>query len=186
MVELLILRRADVNVINKRGDTPLHYAARHKSDEETVKILVRAGARIEFKNKLGNTPFAGAAITNRVRSGEFLLGNGVNRYTTNKYGDTPLRETIHHNCHEFLEMLLRKGTRHNDINTSGSSILHAAALEGDLRTLVILSSFNLCGLDTNARNDRGHTAREVFETRMGTSDAFREHFFALLKSLSTS
>lgn len=40
LVELLILRRADVNFTNNRGDTTLHYTARHKDDVETVTVLV--------------------------------------------------------------------------------------------------------------------------------------------------
>lgn len=184
IVEVLILRQATVNAVNKRGDTPLHYASRHQDDVETVKVLVGAGAWVDHKNKLGNTPFAGAAITNRVSSGEFLILNGADRHTSNKYGDTPLRETIHHNRHEFLKMLLQMGTKYNEVNKSGSSILHAAALEGNSRTIEILTSFRVSGLDSSLRDNQGYTALELCEKRIGVSDIFKERFSNMVHQLS--
>lgn len=184
IVEVLILRQAKVNAENNRGDTPLHYAARHQDNVETVKILIGAGAQVDHKNNLGNTPFAGAAITNSVSSGEFLISNGADRHTSNTYGDTPLRETIYNNRHEFLKMLLQMGTKYNEVNKSGSSILHAIALEGDLGTLEVLNSFGVSGLDATLRDDQGYTALELCDKRIGASDAFKERFSNMVQRLS--
>ncbi|KAI8625412.1 ankyrin repeat-containing domain protein [Xylariaceae sp. FL1651] len=186
MIELLILRKADVNFANNRGDTPLHYAARHRDDVESVKVLVQAGARVDCKNSLGNTPFAGAAITNRLSSGKYLLQNGADRYSRNKYGDTPLRETVHHNCHEFLRMLLQTGTRYDDINRSGTTILHALALEGDRETAEILKTFKMTGLDTQLRNAKGKTAMDVCQERVGAPEGFKDAFSELWASLNAT
>jgi ankyrin repeat protein len=186
IVELLILRRANVNFTNNRGDTPLHYAARHKDDLESVKILVQAGARVDQKNFLGNTPFAGAAITNRVASGKYLLQCGADKQSSNKYGDTPLREAVHHNCHEFLQMLLNVGTRHDDINKSGSSVLHALALEGDTKTVEILRAASMTDLDTQLKNTRGEMPMDVCRKRIGAPEGFKEAFSQLLSTLGSN
>jgi ankyrin repeat protein len=183
MVELLLLRRADVNFANKGGDTPLHYAARHRDDVESVRVLIQAGAQVDRKNSPGNTPFAGAAITNKVASGRYLLQNGADRLTTNKDGDTPLRETVYHNCHEFLRMLLQEGTKYDEVNRRGSTILHAVALEGDTETVEILKASGLTGLDPRMKNDRGETAMDVCEKRINAPDVFKTAFSEFLTSL---
>lgn len=139
---------------------------------------------MDRKNCLGNTPFAGAAITNKLASGRYLLQRGADRLSTNKYGDTPLRETVHHNCHEFLRMLFLEGTKNDVANTSGSTILHAAALEGDAETVAILKSFNLSGLDPKTKNNRGERAMDVCQKRMGTPDALKTAFSELIDSLN--
>jgi len=186
IVELLILQRADVNTSNDRGDTPLHCAVRHTDDVETVKILIRAGAQVNRPNFLGTTPFACAALAGRIQSGRYLLHRGADRYVANKYGYTPLRETIHYNCHDFLRMLLETETRYrNDVSKAGSSILHSLALEGDTETVGILRAANMSGLDIDMRNLKGETAMDMCGKRIGAPEGFTEAFSQLLESLST-
>ena len=54
-VRLALKLGADVNASNDEGDTALHGAARIKSDA-IVQLLVDSGARMDAKNKLGQTP----------------------------------------------------------------------------------------------------------------------------------
>lgn len=183
MVQLLLGRGANVNAANSRGDTPLHYAARHKGDLRTVKMLVHAGALIDAPNSLGNTPLAGAAITNRVAAGRYLLQRGADRHSKNMYGDTPLRETVQHNRHDFLEMLLEGGTRYDEVNRRGSTILHTLALEGNTRTAQLLLAADLEGIDPESKNGDGKTAVDILEGRTGLPGGFGEAFTELIASI---
>jgi uncharacterized protein len=54
-IQLLIERGADVNAINSRGMTAMHYAARTGNDP-AVQFLADHGARLDVKDRLGRTP----------------------------------------------------------------------------------------------------------------------------------
>ncbi len=61
MVKALLAARADVNVVDKHGYTPLLYAATIDfGDAETVELLLRAGANPNVKTKDGKTALAQA------------------------------------------------------------------------------------------------------------------------------
>jgi ankyrin repeat protein len=54
-VQLLIDRGADVNAVNSRGMTPMHYAARTGNDR-AIQLLAEHGASLDAKDRLGRTP----------------------------------------------------------------------------------------------------------------------------------
>jgi HEAT repeat protein len=56
-VKLLLERGADPNGADANGNTPLMAAAMHGCDRELMRILIKAGAKIDVKNKSGLTPF---------------------------------------------------------------------------------------------------------------------------------
>lgn len=61
MVELLLNARANVNLCDAVGDTPLHqavYASIDGSHKAVVELLLKAGADVSAKNKKGLTPIA--------------------------------------------------------------------------------------------------------------------------------
>jgi hypothetical protein len=55
VVKLLIANGADVNAVNSRNLTALHYAARNGNDE-VIQLLVLHGARLDIKDRIGRTP----------------------------------------------------------------------------------------------------------------------------------
>lgn len=56
-IRLLLDRGADVNGADGHGNTPLMEAASHGCDRETMKMLIKAGAKVDAKNQGGLTPF---------------------------------------------------------------------------------------------------------------------------------
>jgi ankyrin repeat protein len=185
ILELLILHGAKVDARDNHGSQAIHYACRHQPDVEPVKVLLRAGALSTARNNLGHTPFSGAARKNRHAIGAHLLRAGTDTSARSIDGNTPLFEAIFHNSHEFLQLLLANGIRYNTINNSGSNILHAAALEADVRTVQILAAARLLGLDCEAKDGNGKTLREVFDTRFNAPQGFGEAFESLLDSLGS-
>ena len=71
MVEALLQLRADVNATDQRDMTPLHHAAGTVA-EDTMRVLLDAGADVRAQNTDGRTPLGllghrGAAEGCRVR-----------------------------------------------------------------------------------------------------------------------
>ena len=56
-VKLLLERGADPNGSDVNGNTALMAAASHGCDRELTRMLIKAGARVDAKNKAGLTPF---------------------------------------------------------------------------------------------------------------------------------
>jgi len=54
-IKLLILEGADVNMINRAGVTPLHFAA-DRGHKEVVQLLISKGADVNAVTKYGITP----------------------------------------------------------------------------------------------------------------------------------
>ena len=175
-LELILLAGANVCHTDIRGGLALHYVSRHQEDIAPVKLLLQAGAPINCQNRYGHTPFIGAAIKNRYKIGTYLLQNGADMHLAGTNNDTPLFESIFHNSHEFLQLLLQKGAKHTSINKSGSSILHAAALEADPQTIDILADSRPGGLDIDLRDKNGKTAIEISKQRVAPPDGFHEAF----------
>ena len=61
VVRLLLQRKVDVNLANKDGNTPIHFAIL-KGDADIVSLLLANGAEVNATNKIGTTPLALAKI----------------------------------------------------------------------------------------------------------------------------
>jgi ankyrin repeat protein len=182
-LELLLLAGANVHLTDIRGGHALHYVCRHQKDIAPVKLLLQAGAPVNCRNIHGHTPFTGAAIKNRYEIGMYLLQHGADIHNGSNNNDTPLFESIFHNSHEFLRLLLREGAKHTHVNKSGSTILHAAALEADLETIEILAASRPGGLDIHLLDKHRNTALEISRQRIASPDGFQEAFERFLETV---
>lgn len=95
----LIALGANVDVRNRRGATPLHYAAdgapgspswNPRAQAATIALLIKAGADPNAIDKSAVTPLHRAARTRCAAAGRALVDGGADPRSRNKNGSTPL------------------------------------------------------------------------------------------------
>ena len=85
----LLNAKADVNHSDKKGRTPLFFAA-HEDSESAAKLLIQAKADINKIDESGETPLHSAAHFNSEKVFKFLIQAKADINHTNKDGKTPL------------------------------------------------------------------------------------------------
>ena len=111
----LLSSGGDLNAVDSRGRSPLHYAFVKIGDPfnaspidpiETVSnIIARAGVKVDTRDEWGNTALSYAAQRGAVISTLYLLKHGADIDATNKEGNTPLNICLlngHQNMCIFL------------------------------------------------------------------------------------
>ena len=88
-VTTLIQAGADVNVKDKYGKTPLHFAAQSSNNPKIVTILIKAGANVDARDQNGKTSLFFVRDNNIT---VILIQAGADVNTHDKYGLTPLFE----------------------------------------------------------------------------------------------
>jgi ankyrin repeat protein len=168
----------DVNVKDRRGATPLMYAASVGS-VEAVKLLLAAGADAKVKNSFDATALMwGITNLEKVR---LLVDAGADVNTRSKQGMTPLLIAASNaGSIEIVRLLLAKGAEVNSKRDSGTAAAAApdpsdplakrrrhSGSEGGYTPLLTAASANDLemvrlfvekGLDVNAATRRGDTA----------------------------
>jgi ankyrin repeat protein len=85
----LLGKGADVNAVDALGNTALHYAAYHRRDT-IVQLLADRGARLDVKNKWGETPlFLAETVIQFAGGGRFETGPTPTGALLRKLGATP-------------------------------------------------------------------------------------------------
>lgn len=110
MVNLLLEYKADPNLADGTGNTPLYFA-------------ILSGSK-EFAEKV---PFV-----------EALLNRGANIEGRNSSSDTPLAIAVHNNMKEMVELLLKHKADPNAKTGNGKSLLHLAASNRSIELVEIL------------------------------------------------
>lgn len=87
-VEDFVAIGKDVNMADKEGRTPLHFAAAY-GRAPIARTLIDAGAKLEVVDSMSNTPLHYAAGYGRPGMVELLLEAGASRAAKNNTGKTP-------------------------------------------------------------------------------------------------
>lgn len=119
------------------GDTALHFAAAAYR-QETILILVNAGADVSARNRNGDQPLHSAAVgipgssywnpSAQAESIACLIEAGADPNAVNKHEVTPLHRAVRTRCAAAVRTLLRFGADPDRRNKSGSTPLTLASL----------------------------------------------------------
>jgi ankyrin repeat protein len=151
MAEQLLKIGASVAAVNRRGATPLHYAAdghpgsrdwNPQGQAEMITLLIRAGSDPNGLDKSGVAPLHRSVRQRCASAVDSLLRNGAFVRLKNKSGSTPL--------HLAVQTTGRGGT--------GSP--EAKALQREIIELLLKA-----GASPNDRDGRGKTVRQVAQSK---------------------
>src|SRR5579862_9767487 len=138
-VRALLKQRADVNVREPDGTSPLHWAVR-ADDRETAELLVKAGANVQAANRYGVTPLSLAASNGNAAIVQLLLKAGADANTSLPEGETALMSASRAGDRAAVAALLDAGAVVNaKENWLGETALMWAAAENhrDVTALLV-------------------------------------------------
>jgi ankyrin repeat protein len=168
-VRALIQKKADVNLPDPDGTTPLHWAV-GRDDLETTNLLIKAGAKVGAANRYGVTPLLRACETAGPAVVEALLNAGADVNSALPEGETALMVAARTGKAEVVKILVARGARVDaKEGWHGQTALMWAAAEDHaavIKTLVEL------GADFKARTAGGFTPL-LFAVREGQLNATR-------------
>ncbi len=116
-----------INGSDGNGNTPLHYAAEWKYDEN-IKYIIAKGGDINKKNAVGQTPLHNAAKENSASTIKLIIENGANPNARDLLNNTPLHQSVQWNTLEATKVLISMGAIVDAKNTSGKTPLAIAAI----------------------------------------------------------
>ncbi len=151
LLNYLLGRHVDVDVHGNDGVTPLHYACSYPGTAGVVKRLLDAGANIEGRNQLGQTPLHVAAAAHNNEALQILIEKGANIGALDRAGAAVLDAAFERN------FFLPNAQRAFDLLRNAGhppTVLYAAAT-GDLQLLQKITGGNLAALD------RGYTRNGI-------------------------
>ncbi|KAL8946056.1 MAG: hypothetical protein Q9222_007493 [Ikaeria aurantiellina] len=114
----LLENKASIDYLFHAKRTLLHVASRTMSKERTFKLLLKAGADPNARNKTGRTPLHTAVSKDNSAAARWLLKVGVDVNVQDAWKETPLHFAAQHKNAEITEMLLEHGADVNIMNNS--------------------------------------------------------------------
>lgn len=175
-IGLLIEHRANVNVRNHEGTTPLHLINPIKPGydprcTEIAKLLLDHGADVNVQDVNGRTPLhiAASGETQGNTLTVVYLAHEANVNAADNYGTTPLHLAVSKEGPlaniPVIELLLKSGADVNARTTKGNTPLYLAVYYGAANEVMELL-FDY-GADWNSSNEKSDTPLKMMADRIG-------------------
>lgn len=145
-VKLLLFYGANVNDVNGKLQTPLHYAAAFAT-KEILELTLKSGTHpIDITGSDDSTPLFFAAEYGNFEACKYLIENGANINKRLQSGATPLYIAAQYNRVNIVKYLLEKGANIDAALHNGSTPLFVACCYGRSEIIKLL-------MDANAKTD---------------------------------
>ena len=167
-VETLLESGADVNTVDRHGNSPISESAAFNC-VECLKLLVKAGADVNLRNKAASTPLLRATFQQNSRV-QLLIDAGTDVNIADNSGYTPIMVVANRCNYQQVESLLKSGAdvkarimkdgvRYHAVTPGNKIELFAAAyFRKALNTVKVLLAF---GAYVNIRIKSGLNALEI-------------------------
>jgi len=121
----LVAQGADVNVLQPRGATALHWAA-HCDDRPTAELMRPSGARVNVANSHGIAPLGFACENGNAPMAERLLHAGADINAGNNAGEAAFHGAAYRGNEPGVQYLADQGAAVNPTNKNGRTPLDVA------------------------------------------------------------
>jgi ankyrin repeat protein len=132
-----------VEHVDVSGENALHNAAARKDDLRYFKPLVEAGLDVNALTDYGISPLMMNSESNHVNAARYLLDNGADLNLKGQDGKTAVYFAVEYNSNETIQLLWERGADFSIESNNDPTIIHSAARVADMKTLKMLSSFQL-------------------------------------------
>jgi ankyrin repeat protein len=157
IVNDLLAKGLDVNILNNDGASGLCYAVVENVDTELIKLLLEKGANVNLADKYGVAPLM-IAMEKSVKPAivQLLLRYGADVHQMGENNLTPLHVACQFNTSvPLVKLLLTHGADPNKRSKNGGAALHSAAISRASPSLFEVLLIH--GADPNLRTNDGAT-----------------------------
>ena len=141
---------ADVNVANKKGDTPLMYAVKIQLPEVVTMLTKREmDVNVDVKNAIGTTALHYAAAFDNKEIATILLQLNADIFIADRSGKTAIHIACKYGSRNVLKLMMEKYHRHVD------RIVHDTDLQGNTPLMLAKSASNYSPHNVELLMDRG-------------------------------
>jgi ankyrin repeat protein len=155
IAELLLINRAEIDVVSNYGATPLQLAAK-EGCKGVVELLLARDAAVDASQNSSLTPLIWATMKGHKDIAALLLAKGADVNARDSAGQTPLHWAAEKGYKDIAELLLAKGAKVNARDTRGFTPLHAV-VAGYSGRKDIVELLLATGADVNAKTRNGET-----------------------------
>lgn len=157
IAKILLDKKADTQIKNDRGRTPLHIAV-DRGNKDMIVLLLNYGADTTLLDKLSLTPFHIACSRKNVECVQLFLSIGVNVNAETEIGETSLHLACAVGNVQIVQLLLKSNILNDAKSVDGSTPLHIAVENGHKEIVELLIT---SGADAQIVNKDGKNALEL-------------------------